>query len=377
MQFEEARSTFLDTLYSAAVGATGWRPVLETFAEIVDAPMGSINVWNPHAASTNHATTLNTSESFQRRSQEYWLAREPWAIRGFEMVAQNPVKAQKGFVFHGASEVPSATLLESAWYRDFAREYEMQDCLGLSARASEGHFISVSGIVGGRTGTEFSSDKVKWAQALRGDFGRALKLHVELSRQNARNSATAQWQSTPLPVVVLREGTLLQSNEAALFALEAGDIISHARGNKVSIIDAALASLVKSHHRNDGDQFATHIATGRSGARWMAQLVRFNQLAGSLLGSAGIDDPAVMLALTPLDGAATLRHRSLMAFSILTSTEKQIAHELLNGESVTGIAHSRRQSEETIRWHVRNMIAKTGSRNLADLTRTLSLLLPL
>lgn len=377
MQLEEARGQFLDSLYAAAVGATGWRPVLETFASIMDAPNGAINFWDPYQTRCNHAESLNTSETFQQKSQDYWLAHEPWARRGFEMVAQNPARARKGFVFHGSAEVPTSHLLETPWYRDFAREYDMQDCLGLSACTTQGHFISVSGITGSKRGRLFTADAVSLAKMLKSDFGRALTLHIELSKQRARSSASSQWQSTPVPVLVLREGTILQANEAALEAMESGDIVKKSRGKGVLIADATLANLAKTHQYASGTPHATHLATGRSGTRWLAQLVRFNQLAGSLLGTAGIDDPAILLALTPLDTAAETRKLALQSLAILSPAEKEIALCLLNGDSIAKISRTNRKSEETIRWHVRNMIEKTGCRNLADLTRTLSLLLPL
>lgn len=60
----------------------------------------------------------------------------------------------------------------------------------------------------------------------------------------------------------------------------------------------------------------------------------------------------------------------------LTTTERKIAVDLANGWGVTTIADERRLSLETVRWHVRNLIDKLGARNLADLQRTLALLLP-
>lgn len=377
MQIEEARGRFLDTLFAAAVGATPWRPVLDTFAEIMDAPMGAINVWDPFNTRASHSESLNTPGTFQQRSQEYWITREPWARRGFELVATHPGFAEKGFVFHGAEQVPTRSLLESDWYRDFARELEMQDCLGLAAQTSEGHYISVTAITGSRSGRLFGNRALDLSALLRADFARALSLHTEISRQKARKEVSAQWDSTPLPVIVLRDGELLQANDAAWAALEAGDIVKALRGKRIAITDPELAALARAHLQATGPRSVSQIATGLSGARWLAQAVRFNQLSGSLLGTTGIDDPALMLALTPLDSAAGSRGSALHSFVSLTPTERDIAYGLLNGDSVASIARSNRKSVETVRWHVRNMIAKTGARNLADLTRILSLLLPL
>jgi DNA-binding NarL/FixJ family response regulator len=62
---------------------------------------------------------------------------------------------------------------------------------------------------------------------------------------------------------------------------------------------------------------------------------------------------------------------------MFTATELQIAKLLLNGGSVADIGIQRRQSDDTIRWHVRNMMAKVGARSLADLHRMLALLIPM
>lgn len=376
MQNELARGLFLDSLYAAAVGAISWHAVLQNYASLVDAPVGAINLHYPEQATSHHAAALNTSESFMSRNRQYWLAREPWILKGYEKVRIDPGHARNGFVFHGSAEVPTGELLESEWYRDFGRELELQDCLALTAKASGGHFITLSANTGGKGTRVFKSEAVQLAQSLKADFCRALLLHVELTRQKTRNTITDSWQSANLPVLVLRSSDVLQANDAARSAMEAGDIISASPAGKVRLADPTLADLAKALQRSCDEQHASMIATGRSGSRWLAQLVRFNQLSGSLLGAAGAEDPAVMLTLTPLDQDAAGRKQALQSLTMLTPTEKQVAWHFLNGDSIEATARTRRQSAETIRWHVRNMIAKTGARNLADLCRILALLLP-
>lgn len=378
MQVEQSRDRFLDALYTAAVGATGWKPVLEAFTSIVDAPVGAINIHFPDQARSNHAESLNTSGSFMRRSQEYWLAKEPWILKGYALVAQDPLHGFNGFAFHGASEVPTTELLESAWYRDFGREFEMQDCLALNARASEGHFITVSANTGGKNIRLFKAEAVTLAETLKQDFCRALGLHVQLFSKIACATIASQWGMSTLPVLVLQGGVIAHANAAAEAALAEGDIVSEAgaRTRRIEFVDADLSDLARTHQHSTEGRHASTIATGRSGSRWLAQCVRFNRLAGSLLGNAGVEDPAVMLTLTPLDRHAAGRGEALQSLSLLTATEKQIAHCLLCGDRVADIARARRQSIQTIRWHMRNMISKTGSRNLTDLHRILALLLP-
>jgi DNA-binding CsgD family transcriptional regulator len=83
------------------------------------------------------------------------------------------------------------------------------------------------------------------------------------------------------------------------------------------------------------------------------------------------------MILTPLDINAAGRAKVLQSLSLLTPTEREIASQLLCGDSVEAVARHRRLSTETVRWHIRNMIGKTGARNLADLHRILALLLPI
>jgi DNA-binding NarL/FixJ family response regulator len=70
------------------------------------------------------------------------------------------------------------------------------------------------------------------------------------------------------------------------------------------------------------------------------------------------------------------REAALRAFTSFTPMESAIAMALVNGQSITEIARDRRVSVPTIRWHIRNMIDKTGESGVRGLTRILTLLLP-
>ena len=53
----------------------------------------------------------------------------------------------------------------------------------------------------------------------------------------------------------------------------------------------------------------------------------------------------------------------------LTPTETEVARLLASGRSVAEIASRLRISTDTVRWHLKRVFNKTGSRNQADLVR--------
>jgi len=377
MQTANPKDTFLDALYSAALSASGWMPALKAYAELIDAPFGAVNVHVPNQVTSSHVESLNTSTSFMKRSREHWLAQEPWVLRGYEIIAKDPLRTHRGFVFHGASEVTTSDLLESAWYQDFGREYYLQDCLSLSAASSDGVMITLSGLTGTKSLRLFSDKQRTLTIQMLSEFRRAVALHARLSRRHTIEGTATQWSSSSLPVIMMRAGKIVHANAAGEAALECGDIIALRPGRNIRIIDPMLSDLAKSHELAGASAQATLVATATSGERWLAQLMRVNQLAGSLLAAAGADEPAVLMILTPLDNRAAGRMKVLQSLTVLTPTERQVASQLLCGDTVVSIARHRRQSAETIRWHIRNMIEKTGAKNLADLHRILALLLPL
>jgi DNA-binding CsgD family transcriptional regulator len=376
MQPASPQDQFLDTLYSAALGATGWKPALAAFASMIDAPIGNINVHFPDRIEYRHAEILNTPESFSQRSRDYWMMHDPWVRQGYLNISRNPSLLRNGFVLHGASEVPTNQFLNTAWYRDFGREYYLQDCLSLSA-TSGGMVVTISGLTGSRDLRLFSDEQIGIARRTLSQFRRAVGLHSQLARRQTIDSANAKWGTSTLPVIMLRASRIIHANAAADAELERNDLIARLPGNGIRILDPSLADLAKTHERAATTAQATLVATAQNGERWLAQLIRINQLAGSLLAAAGADDPAVLMILTPLDINAAGRAKVLQSLSLLTPTEREIASQLLCGDSVEAVARHRRLSTETVRWHIRNMIGKTGARNLADLHRILALLLPL
>jgi DNA-binding NarL/FixJ family response regulator len=140
--------------------------------------------------------------------------------------------------------------------------------------------------------------------------------------------------------------------------------------------DQELDRMVATMCRPDGAPQMSCLATALDGSRFLAQTIRFNRLRGTLMEAAGMDDPAVILILTPIGDSVAGREAALRAFSSFTPMEGAIAMALVNGQSISDIARERRISIPTIRWHIRNMIEKTGENGVRGLTRILTLLLP-
>jgi DNA-binding NarL/FixJ family response regulator len=108
----------------------------------------------------------------------------------------------------------------------------------------------------------------------------------------------------------------------------------------------------------------------------MIQLVRLEPPRQDITARLFSVDPGVFIMLTPLNSVATLRAGSIDSIAKFTAVEKELLHALVDGRTIQQIARQTGRSEATLRWHVRNLLSKSGLRSLTDLIRFASLLMP-
>jgi DNA-binding CsgD family transcriptional regulator len=122
-------------------------------------------------------------------------------------------------------------------------------------------------------------------------------------------------------------------------------------------------------------QAAVQVDDGK-GESWMIQLVRLEPPRQDITARLFSVDPGVFIMLTPLNSVATLRAGSIDSIAKFTAVEKELLHALVDGRTIQQIARQTGRSEATLRWHVRNLLSKSGLRSLTDLIRFASLLMP-
>jgi len=373
---DSRRSEFLDHLYAAAVGAEDWKNVLSSFTGLVGGHGGLLNFYDVAAGRVRTLEWYNYSEKHIALSDAYWQAHDPWGAAGQKFFRQSQAQLADGFVSWGTALVPQKELLATEWYNEFAAESLVQDCLS-TVGVTSGHIgLALIANTGGHPPKAYKEEQIAEARRVQVDVQRAMNLHIRAGGAGRYAASVPGEMRMKVPAVTLKDRRILASNPEAQQELAKGRLISMERASRLSAQDPELDGMISVMCRPDGPQQASCLATAIDGSRFLAQAVRFNRLRGTLMEAAGVDDPALMLVLTPVDDRVAGREAALRAFSSFTPMEGAIAMALVNGQSISDIARERRISIPTIRWHIRNMIEKTGENGVRGLTRILTLLLP-
>lgn len=378
MHDEQRKVEFLDNLYAAAVGAESWKSVLASFTSLVGGHGALLNFYNFAEGKVRTLEWYNFSEQQMTQSDTFWQAREPWSAAGQRSFRESKSKETlaRGFVSWGTSLVPQRELLETEWYKEFASEILAQDFVSTVGLTSSHVGLALIAIIGGHPPATYDEVQIGQAMRVQADVQRAINLHVRTGGTIGDATVVPGRMQMTVPTLTLKDRMILAQNPAAQQELELGRLVRAERSGRLSSRDLELDDMISVMCRVDGPQQMSCLANAVDGCRFLAQAIRFNRLRGTLMEIAGVDDPAIMLVLTPFENHASGREGALRALSTFTPVERAIAIALINGQSISEIARERRVSVPTMRWHIRNMIEKADENGVRGLTRTLTLLLP-
>lgn len=372
---DRAHDEFLDRLYAAAITGEDWGDALQSYTKLLSSQAAFLQIHDLQTGFVGAGAWVGYSDDFIQRGRA-WFDKDPWTAAGHRMAKANPSLNETGLFFRGAKEVRYRDFVRSEYYNEYVGEVSVADTL-VGAVASESRYgLSIAAHTWGGEDDIFDDEQARKAQFLFKDFKRALTMHVALAKKQSYDAMASLWTATEIPLVLVSGGRIVHTNKQAEIALAAGDVIT-ARGQRFAFFDTALGEVAAALQANRGPRQAARVTFGRSGTRYLVQIVRFNQFRTSVLGQGGIDSGTLLIALTDLGPQGAGRRDAIGALSGLTQAELAIANSLASGERVEDIAESRQLTVQTVRWHVRNLIEKIGARSLADLIRTLSLLLPL
>jgi DNA-binding CsgD family transcriptional regulator len=220
-------------------------------------------------------------------------------------------------------------------------------------------------------------------QALQPHIDRAFRLSVKLGFAEAGKAVSYLWENSELPVMVMQQGRLTYANPAAERVLRLSRVVARSGAGLLFAEDEANAALRKlGRHDRAGEGEAPGLRQtamqlhDSAGERWTLQLVRLNPPRQDLATRLFSLDPGVFIMLTPMNAASTMRAGSIGSIARFTAVEKQLLHDLIDGRTIQQIARQTGRSEDTLRWHVRNLLSKSGLGTMTELIRFASLLMP-
>lgn len=344
---------------------------MQGYARLVGADAAAIQIFEVQTGRASTSEWITYDDAFISQGA-VWFDKDPWLLKVRENIARKPDIVGKPFVFQGARELPFSEFKRSEYYGEYVGQVEITDSVACATFHRGEHALSLTGHALGKRSRFFTPDQADAAQSVLPDFTRALALHVKTVSTGQRSHVASILRDTDVPAIMVAQGRLIEANATGHAALGSGLILKHVRG-RIIPCSTEIASAIQAVEQGTGGQMASLVHHDESGFRWLVQCVRVTGSSSPVLQPLLNSKAAVVVIVTALDLSLAQRNRMLEGWLAFTNTEREIAGELLNGATPAAIARNRRNSVATIRWHLDNMMARTGARNLMDLVRILSL----
>lgn len=219
-------------------------------------------------------------------------------------------------------------------------------------------------------------------QMLADHLRRSLELHARLRQPPDFRRQLDIWSASDVCLVVVQDGNITHTNASATRALDAGRAISR-EGSTLRFVDAPIEERFQAFSRSlngssRGAPLRLKLLSGRrEGDRALVEISAVRDFKQHEQPGQHDCGESILIVVTFVDDAGAGRARAIDALTALTPTEREILTALAGGETVESLAVRQDRSAHTLRWHVKNIIAKTGSASLTDAVRLASLMVPL
>lgn len=260
----------------------------------------------------------------------------------------------------------------SATWNDFLLRYDAANQLAVRMDGPDGlHIVYVVTRIS-RQG-DWSSAHINLLQRLLPHIRHAVRARQALASAQALGASRAGLLDHPLLGVILldRRGSVVEASTRAREILRQGDGLSDANGALSALWatdNAALGKLLaralpRFGHTPIGGSIIIRSPSVRPPFRLHVSPVAARQMdfgVRSVAALAWIVDSQAKLRVDPQPVAALLG---------LTPAQSRVAAAVAEGGTVRGIADSKGLSETTVRWHLKQVFAKTGCSGQPDLVR--------
>lgn len=368
MLSEEALDQFVQHVYDAPGDPAGWERVLREMAGPLRAIPGIV-LRSPTPGDPGHRLTFDTGPPFDESWDELFVRFE----REHGVISRLPA----GSVTTCARELPEATYLRTEMYNDWMRPLRRRHFI-VAIASREGPAASGPSFQREEGLPDFSGDEIALLERLLPHFRQALRLERLLAEaESARRVQHRLADALPLGVILVdARGRILEANARAEALLCARDGLS--RGHDT--LEVARASERRALARLVGEA----AATGAGNARAPGGVLRIARPSGRrplllLALPLGRDTafrvdprrPAALVVVSDPEDAPELPAAQVQRLYGLSAAEARTALALAQGLPVREIAERAGVQENTVRWHLKQSYAKTGTRGQTELVRLL------
>lgn len=365
-------SRLIALAYQAADPSVGWQPFLFALGDELAAGTPAL-LSHDLQGGGGIAVNVRADPEATRLYNEFWYQHDPWANAPKAAALSRP-----GHVIVDAMLMPEAVVATTAYHQEFALKFGLSRILSLVLAHDVNRFQYLT-VTRALKDPPFGDDEAQVSQALIPHLQGAIRLASLVANAQVRaESAAGGLDALTFGVLLVgTSGRLHHANTAARTLLACADgLISDPDGLRGATPDAtrALRELCA----------GCAIRTPKGGSR----------AGGALLlpRPSGLPDlhvlvlpnrvPAHLDALFEHGRAVVFVHdpaneppsapELLRAYFGLTKTEAEVAAQVATGRSMEEIAAVLGYTKETMRWYVKQLLSRTGSRSRSELMRRLA-----
>jgi DNA-binding CsgD family transcriptional regulator len=369
-------ASLIDLAYQAALDPSRWVAFLDRFADCVGGTATQFLRHDLRHSAGNIDTSVRLDLEARRQYDQHFAAMDPWIAAA---ASQNVLRP--GVVCISHELLPHADLSRTAYYADFARRFDLTRSLAAVVTSSPSAICAFSTMRGERD-APFGRLEVQWFSLLLPHLRRASEMHARLEGADLyRSPSMAVLDAVRTAVVVLAStGKILFENTAATRLLAAEEGLCRRNGHLAAASpqdDALLGTAIRSllAPRDPSRPGIRAVPIGRRRTPRPLHLVLVPVERAELPFIPANASPMIAFITDPAcaDGVEEAVLRRLFD---LTPAEARITAAFAAGRTLAEIATLQATSVETVRWHFKRVLGKTGARSQADLMRVLAELAP-
>jgi DNA-binding CsgD family transcriptional regulator len=365
-------SVLVELIYDAALDGSLWPLVLERLAELVRAP-SAVLLFHDFTSPRGHIdASYNVAPEAARSYAEYYGALDPWVAAAKARDLLRP-----GVPLLGQQLISTQELRRTEYYADLAKPFGLSRVLSAAVRHDSRAMSGVS-VLRPDAQSEFGAEERAMLEQLLPHFTRALRVHTRLAAvEGARDDLVQALDRVPTPVLMVRgNASIVFTNAAADRLLRRRDGLV-ARQKLVLTLDVGetsrlhaliRAAAVSGLSTPQGEDLAVTRSLPKRPLTLLIAPVRASSFCAEVCPDAMVvifvNDPEREVPATP-DMLAVLWG--------LTPTEAKIAVGVARGETLRDLARRLGIAATTVRWHVKQILAKSGTRTQPDLVRAVLL----
>lgn len=357
---EAVRTELIEHLYAASTEPAAWQTFLDRVSHWFWGRC-SIYMMPGSRSGVTRFLASNLDPEAMRTHDEYYVGRRVW------MVNEGPAP---GVVELSESMCPEDRLIHTEYYNDWLLPNDMRH--GLSCRLAVGDDATLRFGVGrsGRHGI-YTVEEQRVLNSLAPHMGRAIEItrRLDLLDAQARAGLSLLDQLTVAALLVEPNGRIVFSNPAAERLLRAADGVASRHGRLRATapqLDAKLAVAISAAALGRG-------AATLPIARWRADgplSATVSPLSERGPAGVGIGPLALVLIAAP-EAQPRISEAAARAAFDLTPAEARLAAALCAGRTLGDYADETGASINTVKFHLKNLFAKTGETRQPDLVRRL------